>query len=446
MMWSYESIEQWHKLQRAYKEDSVSVTRDKEIGIQRNQVKQDMLQVLNSFLENAITLKEFNTTFQQKTHAEWSLFSLRGMSGGLFFNKLVKYIPYEDAFAHLLRMILRIPVDQQDGQQHMQAFIHFLEDIILSEQAKRWQLQPARVPFFLSVWWHIQEAENWPIFSFEMRNALLKEQEPSSSLQNPIDRYFAFKAWFLALKESLGLTSWELEQLILWRYMNSASGEESPSSLSSSCESSLASPQLPEIRNDQHPDVTSIYASTISRKGNMIYKKGQRDTNHTYIQWLLAKIGLKVGCSIWIAIDDHEKVWNEERLGNLSLQSLPIVADPAFHIQHIDVLWLRKNEIIAAYEIELTTADISKSLLRLSDLAVLFPKRDMQLCVVTPQRCFDAVQSELARPIFEDHDICKRSKVIIQEHLVQNAEHILRWANSPSVIHDLTLYLSTKEQ
>ena len=440
MEWTDEQIVRWRDIKQGYFADTMLVDACKQVVQQRLQVQQEMLQVLNTFLDNVITLKEFNTTFQQKTHAEWSILGLRGMSGGLFFNKLIKYIPHEEAFAHLLRMMLRVPVDQQNGQQHMKAFIHFLEDLIISEQAKRWQLQPARVPFFLSIWWHIQEIENWPMFSYEVRNGLLGEDEALGALQNPVGRYFVFKTRFLALKQVLDLTSWELEQLVLWHHMNSTSRAVAKSSLSSR--------QLPEMRNEQPRDVASIYASTISRKGNMIYKKAQRDTNHTYIQWLLAKIGLKIGCSVWIAVDDHEKVWNEEKLGSLSLQSLPLPDDSALQqiIQHTDVLWLRKNEVIAAYEIELTTADISKSLLRLSDLAVLFPKRDMQLCVVTPQRCFDAVQSELSRPIFQEHDICKRSKVIIQEHLVRNAEHILRWANSPSVVQDLTLYLSTKEQ
>jgi hypothetical protein len=141
-------------------------------------------------------------------------------------------------------------------------------------------------------------------------------------------------------------------------------------------------------------------------------------------------------------------MYNEERLGDLSLSSLPTWVDSAFQqvMNHIDILWLRKNEIIAAYEVEQTTVGVSQGLLQLSDVAVLFPKRDVQLCLVTPQRCYEYVQCELSRPIFLHHDMQKRSKIILQECLAQQAEHILRWANSPSVIQDLTLYLSVREQ
>ncbi len=448
MMWTNEQIAQWQGIHQQYRAETSSIEHHKLVSQQKLHAQQEMLQVLNTFLDSTISLREFNTIFQHKTRKTWSVFHLKGMSGGLFLNKLVKYVPNEDTFAHLLRMLLHTPGEVLDGQRHMQAFVQCLEEAISSQQAARWQLQPARVPFFLSVWWHIQEVEIWPIFYLELRRAIFPEGETLTSSQNSVATYFVFKSRFLALKQALDLSTWELEQLVLWHHSSSIPEKETLSPLSTSHKISLSSQQLVDATDGNQIHMVNTYASTVSRKGNIVYKKGQRETNHTYIQWLLAKIGLKIGCSVWIAIDDHEKMWNQEKLGDLSLPSLPGFADGAFEqiIQHIDVLWLRKNEIIAAYEIELTTVDISKSLLRLSDLAVLLPKRDVQFCVVTPQRCFDAVQSELSRPIFQDHDIHRRSKVIIQEHLVQNAEHILRWASNPSVVQDLTLYLSAKEQ
>lgn len=446
MEWTNQQIAQWQSIKQAYVVDTSAMDAYKQKKQLQLQAQQEMLKVLNTFLDDAITLREFNTTFQRKTHTEWSLFGLRGMSGGLFFNKLVKYIPQEEIFTHLLRVMLRLPIDQQSGRQQMTTFTRFLKDLVASQLAERSQLQPARIPFFLSIWWHIQETELWPIFSLDLRSAILPE-EAGNFLQCPIETYFLFKTRFLTLKHALDLDTWGLEHLILWHHSNTLSGKNCTYSLASSHSTFPSSLLSADRKEDYSRGAVHIYTSTISKKGSMVYKKGHRSTNHTYIQWLLAKIGLKIGCKVWIAINDHEKVWNEEKLGSLSLQSLPMVADAAFQqiIQHIDILWLCKNEVIAAYEIELTTADISKSLLRLSDLAVLLPKRDLQLCMVTPQRCFDTVQTELSRPIFQDHDICKRSKVIIQEHLVQNAEHILRWANGPSVVHDLALYLGVKE-
>jgi hypothetical protein len=184
-----------------------------------------MTQCLNSFLDGAFTLKDFNTVFQQKTHNAWSDFHLQGMSGGLFFNKLVKYIPNEETFAHLLRMILRLPEDERDGQRQMQAFVRFLEGLIASQQVQRSQLQPARVPFFLSFWWHVQAPEHWPIFYLDLRKVLLTGEETAGPGRDPIHDYFTFRARFLSLLQGLGVSPWELEHLCTWY------GQRSPRSI-----------------------------------------------------------------------------------------------------------------------------------------------------------------------------------------------------------------------
>jgi len=439
MEWSDERLIDWRSKRQSYLADASAIKQHQQIYQKKLLVQQEMRQVLISFLDNTISLRELNKIFQQNTHEAWSVFHLRGMSGGLFLNKLVKYIPNEETFAPLLRMLLRVPGDILGGYRNMHTLVHCLEEIIRSQQAARWQLQPARVPFFLSAWWHIQEAERWPIFYLEVRHVLLSEDVNVNTVQDSIDAYFAFRAKFLALTQALGLSAWELEQFILWNRTNSAFQEAT--------RPVFYFPELVKVSNDKRTKAVNTYSNAVSKRGNMVYKRAQRETSHTYAQWLLAKIGLKIGCSVWIAINDHEKVWGGEKLGDLSLPSLPILTSSASQqiAQHIDVLWLCKNDIIAAYEIELITADIVKSLLRLSDLAVLSPKCDAQLCVVTPQRCFDSVRSELAHPIFQMLEIHKQPKVIIQEHLAQNAEHILRWAHSPSVIQDLTLYSSAKE-
>lgn len=96
-------------------------------------------------------------------------------------------------------------------------------------------------------------------------------------------------------------------------------------------------------------------------------ESGELVACRTHLQWLLAKIGHKVGCQVWIATSDHNKTCNNERLGNLSLLSLPILVDSTFQkvISKIDVLWLRDQGVIAAYEIEQACTDVSISLLRL---------------------------------------------------------------------------------
>ena len=95
----------------------------------------------------------------------------------------------------------------------------------------------------------------------------------------------------------------------------------------------------------------------------------------THIQWLLAKIGQKVGCRVWIAARDHRKAWHNEKLHALSVPSLPILAESAYQkvISKIDVLWFVDQAVVAAFEIEQAYTDVSIGLLRLADLRELFP-------------------------------------------------------------------------
>src|SRR5260370_2066076 len=170
-------------------------------------------------------------------------------------------------------------------------------------------------------------------------------------------------------------------------------------------------------------------------------QKNERDkSDHTQIQWLLAKIGYQVGCDVWIAANDHNKSWNSERLADLSLKALPPLLDSSSRriINLIDVLWLRGDDVVAAYEIEHTTS-ISSGLLRLYDLDALYPTSIMHLCVVIPHPSLKRFQSILARPAFQRLNMQKRCLVIQEETLLQQADHILPWASSPLVITRLAL-------
>jgi len=155
---------------------------------------------------------------------------------------------------------------------------------------------------------------------------------------------------------------------------------------------------------------------------------------------LLAKIGHQVGCDVWIAANDHGKSWNGERLSDVSLKTLPPLVDTTFRriINLIDVLWLRGDDVIAAYEIEHTTS-ISSGLLRLYDLDALCSTSIMHLCVVIPNPSLKRFQAVLARPAFQRLNMQKRCLIILEETLLQQAEHILRWASSPTIITRLAM-------
>ncbi len=333
MVWSNEQVEKWRLLRNAYAKDRSTVTNDKDIDLRRPDVQGEMMHLLRSFLDGKIALKAFNAVFQQKTHNASNVFHLRGMSGGLFLNKLVKYVPSEDTFGHLLRLMVRVPEGIQDGRRQMQAFVRFLEGLIASGQITRAQLQPARVPFFLSAWWHIQDPEQWPVFYLDVRQAILTEETRSATSQDPIEAYFAFRTRFLDLAQTLSISSWELEHLASWHARrNPKEGDDGKAQASS------------DISRDNYRAPSQKLTCVLARKseaknGNVSDTQGKVSGAHTeecmvscrtHLQWLLAKLGHKVGCRVWIAANDHGKECQQERLGSLSLPSLPVLADASF--------------------------------------------------------------------------------------------------------------------
>jgi hypothetical protein len=431
MLPSPDQIEQWSITQQEYLADRSTVMAHQALDQRRLQVQQEMMQLLVAFFNRSISLKEFNVMVQQKTQGAWNVFRMRGTSGGMYLNKLVKYID-DDTFTSHLRTGLRLPEDSREGLQHMQELTHYFERIIIEQKVSRSHLQPARIPFFLSSWWHLQNSQHWPIFFTLVHHMLMNEGRQSAQTQDPIETYFAFRTHFLSLARALGVSSWELEHLVTWKGQQSL-GEEAARKMTRSA--SLFEAQVIPVHSE-----TMDNPSTNGEVEQQSQRSERELSDHTRIQWLLAKIGHQVGCDVWIAANDQSKSWNGERLGDLSLKRLPPLLDSLSRrfITLIDVLWLRGDDVIAAYEIEHTTS-ISSGLLRLYDLDALYPTSTMHLCIVVPNPSLKRIQAVLARPAFQRLHMQERCIIIQEEALLQQAEHILRWASSPSVITRLAV-------
>jgi hypothetical protein len=68
-------------------------------------------------------------------------------------------------------------------------------------------------------------------------------------------------------------------------------------------------------------------------------------------------------------------------------------------IELIDVLWLKNNAVIAAFEIECTTS-IYSGLLRMADLLSLMPNIKVDFFLVAPKERRVKVEQEIRRPAF----------------------------------------------
>lgn len=135
---------------------------------------------------------------------------------------------------------------------------------------------------------------------------------------------------------------------------------------------------------------------------------------HTEIQWRLLHLGSQMGLNVWAPRSDRGKEWNNNRIQDVPhlLDSLPTQFDDVTNrtIENIDVLWLKGNAIVAAFEVEHTTS-IYSGLLRMSDLLTMQPNIDIKLYLAAPDERFTKFKNEVPRPTFASlskplHQVC----------------------------------------
>lgn len=127
------------------------------------------------------------------------------------------------------------------------------------------------------------------------------------------------------------------------------------------------------------------------------------ETLHSKIQYQLIQLGLAAGCSVWIAINDKSRLFQGKPLGSGCLNSLPnlgLSPGATKKMSLIDVIWLRNNAPLYAFEVEATTS-IYSGLLRMSDLLASVPALKLQLFVVAPNVRRPQVLDQLTRPTFD---------------------------------------------
>ena len=130
-------------------------------------------------------------------------------------------------------------------------------------------------------------------------------------------------------------------------------------------------------------------------------------TLHTQIQFHLLQLGAEMGLDVWAAKNDRLKLWDGIALGGMPrmIDQIPTQFNEATNrtIELIDVLWLKGNSIVAAFEVEATTS-VYSGLLRMSDLLALQPNLDIKLYLVAPDDRRGKVEQEISRPTFKLRD------------------------------------------
>lgn len=430
MMLFDSQVEKFRSLYEKFQADTQQVEIYRQLDQRRLIAKEEMLTFLDSYLTGQVSTKQLKDTFDRKTRTEWNCFGFKGMSGAMFLNKLVNHISDGEALPNQLKSVLKAPITVHDGEIQMRAFLRFIEELIFSNQVTKQQIQPARTPFFISAWWHLQDTELWPVFypntrqSFELEGLYI-------STQDPIKDYFSFRESYLSLAKALSLSSWNLEHLFAWQRQYIAKDVVADE---------VTEQIIAETLTSNPPSVDEQEPTTVTTKLSQEEEDKQATSSHTHIQWLLAKIGQKLGCYVWIAMNDRNRVWQGERLGDLSLKSLPNLgmdSDSQQIISLIDVLWLKGTRAVAAaFEVEHTTS-IYSGLLRMSDLIASSPNINFPLYIISPSVRLKQVRRELSRPTFQTLGLDNRCGFFSEEKLIEEANGIMRWANDPSAINKL---------
>jgi len=128
----------------------------------------------------------------------------------------------------------------------------------------------------------------------------------------------------------------------------------------------------------------------------------QEESEHIETQNSLIQLGKITGCSVWIASNDRNRQYRGKNLGDGCLKSLPslgLSTEATKRISYIDVIWIRQNAPVCAFEVETTTA-VYSGLLRMSDLLAEVPALNIKLFIVAPRSREQKVREELARPTF----------------------------------------------
>ena len=156
---------------------------------------------------------------------------------------------------------------------------------------------------------------------------------------------------------------------------------------------------LPSVVNSGAGQITV----SIPDEDTRTFGRRGTETEHIQIQAALAKIGESMGFRLWIPSGDRQRVLELWRpvADHVLLTHLPLNYDNVTLriIENIDILWIRRNAVVRAFEVEHSTS-IYSGLLRMADLMSLQPNLKIKAHIVAPSARRGKVLQEISRPVF----------------------------------------------
>lgn len=462
----------WRMLREEWAADSAANAECEEWERERSRVRPQIAAFLQRFLVGGVGLEQFRSTFDRRTRTDWDAFALKGASGAMFLNALVKHTDHRVLLARRLRAAFRVPKNVDVAAAQLADLIGVVAPpaLQLDEEAgnapERPVFAPTHAVFFATMCWHLQAPDQWPAFQPSSRRVLHDEEELFTATGDPVHDYLLFRESFLSLSAVLSLTTWRLEHLCWWQSRQLPETDEPLSGFEETPSRSRSVRRLTRLEQSVgiplgRADRDSSLRRSLSSRQELARLGGRsgrddkvvRETpppyvpfteqpvlDHTHVQWLLAKVGRQLGCRVWIAANDWRREWGDERLGSLSVRALPplgLSADSQRLVSLIDVVWLTGvNQVAAAFEVEHTTS-VYSGLLRMADLAALSPNLNFPLYVVAPESRLPKVRRELVRPTFRTLGLDHRCRFFSSEALLRALPNLARWATGPDAIEKL---------
>lgn len=162
------------------------------------------------------------------------------------------------------------------------------------------------------------------------------------------------------------------------------------------------------------------------------------DINHDNVILMLARLGEYAGCSIHIGKTEQRKNLELARLGAYDLHTLPLEDGTMRVIEQIDIIWLKENMVVMAFEVEETTP-VYSGLARFSDLAKSMPNMRIKAYIVIPDSKINKVVNEFNRATFKEMARKEKWGYISYPALIHAYESIreARLKIRPETIEDL---------
>lgn len=209
---SDETISRWRAQAQVANADVEWSKRMRALDERRLGVISEMAACLHAFLSGAMPLDAFKTTFDRKTRESWDVFGAKGPNGAMALNMLVKNLADTSELTARLQAVLAVPVSGLDARQRLIDFRDFLDEKVKSGSVKAGEIQAKRSPFWISVWWHVQQPSQWPIFYPSARTSL-EDEGLFEATNDWVEGYIRFREAFSGLALAIERSFWDLEHL-----------------------------------------------------------------------------------------------------------------------------------------------------------------------------------------------------------------------------------------